>query len=81
MIYYFHPKIKYSIFKKINKELYRGWGMDIVPMHFDKIIWQLLRDRKLNIGVNTKSKDCVFLSLKQLPKNAKFLSNPKKLNS
>lgn len=33
MKYYFHPKIKYATFKKVNDRLYKGSGSDIQPMH------------------------------------------------
>ena len=72
-IYYFHPKIKYATFKKVNDRLYKGSGSDIQPMHIDKIIWELLRDRKINILVDTKNDDPVHFSLKPIPKNAKLL--------
>jgi hypothetical protein len=50
---WFSPKIKWSIFKKLNAP-YQG---DIVPQHGDKILWQMLRDRQINIYFSDLKKD------------------------
>ncbi len=75
--YWFDPKISWRVFKKINDECMKIYlkkvGGDIVVKNFDKIAWQMLRERKINIGIN---KDGVFLSLKTPPKNAKIISTP-----
>ena len=78
MKYYFSPKISYKLFKLVNDKLYKGSGSDIQPKHMDKILWELLRDRKINILVDTKSDDPIHFSLKSIPKNSKIISNPSK---
>ena len=51
-----------------------GTSGDIVPMHFDKILWQALRERKLNIGYDPKNKvDPIFISIRNIPKMAKLI--------
>jgi hypothetical protein len=67
---YFHPKITFARFKKLTK----GTGGDIQPMHIDKILWQLLRERKLNIGIDLKNKeDPIVITIKNLPAKAKLI--------
>jgi hypothetical protein len=76
--FYFHPKISFKKFKMINDALYKGTGPDIVMVNGDKIMWKMLKERKINIGVDTKrySKkyyDPVFLSIKDVPRKATII--------
>ena len=67
---YFHPKISWKMFKRLNE----GTSGDIVPMHFDRILWQALRERKLNIGYDPKNKtDPIFITIKNIPKMSKLI--------
>jgi hypothetical protein len=73
MKYWFSPKIKYKTFKLINNKLS---PQDIAPKNYEKIMWELLRDRKLNGYVDDKSKkDAVFFTKKEIPKNAKIINS------
>jgi hypothetical protein len=68
--YWLHPKIKWKNFKVLNDKLYPN--PDIKPMHADRIIWQLLKDRRINICIED-SDDPVCLTLKNIPKQAVFI--------
>jgi hypothetical protein len=41
------------VFKKINKS-FQG---EIVPLKVDKILWQMLKNRKINMYLSTAEKD------------------------
>ena len=70
MTYWLNPKISFKTFKLLNKKFYPK--PDIIPMNGDKIIWQLLRDRKINIFIKN-SADPLCLTLLPIPKNAKLI--------
>jgi hypothetical protein len=60
---FFHPKISWARFKKLNE----GTSGDIVPNHFDRILWQGLRDRHFNIGIDFSNKsDPIFITRKKI---------------
>jgi len=68
--FYFHPKISWKKFKKINDALYKGKDTGPTPLHQDLILWKGLKDRSFNVGVDTTSiDDPVFISTKKLPKS------------
>jgi len=62
MIAYFSDKISFKRFKKLNE----GTSGDIVPQHFDEILWKALRNHELYIGVDTNNpEDPVFVSVRK----------------
>jgi len=71
MKYWFSPKIKWSVFKKIN-DPYKG---SIYPVNCDKILWRMLRDRSINIYFDNKSEDPVCITTQPIPKSAKIINN------
>jgi hypothetical protein len=60
-IYLFSNKIKYKTFKTVMSKFPAG---TIVPENIDRILWELLRDEKIYIFLDTKSDDPVSISLK-----------------
>lgn len=70
MTYWLSPQIKFKTFKTLNDKLYPK--PDIKPMHADKIIWQLLKDRKINIFIEN-SNDPLCLTIKSIPRGAKII--------
>lgn len=75
MIYWISPKVKYSVWKKVHDAIAVKDGGP-APKHIDRILWELLRDRKLNIYVTDESKDdTIFPTLKAIPKKAKMITN------
>jgi hypothetical protein len=72
MNYWIHPSIKWKRFKELNKP-FRG---DIYPVHGDKMLWEMLRDRQINMYLSTAKKDKddpMILTLASIPKKAKLL--------
>ena len=68
--YVFSPKIKYKTFLKVWNLFPTG---GICPVNFDKIVFSLLKEHRLNIGIDTRNKsDPVCFSLK-LPKGKTIL--------
>ena len=65
------PKIKYKTFKKLDKALYPN--IDIIPVKGDKILWQLLRERKLNMYIEMDKDDPLEITLKNIPVKAKII--------
>ena len=53
MKYWINPKIKWKVFKELNKP-FQG---DLVPVNGDKMLWQMLRDRKINMYLSDLKKD------------------------
>lgn len=53
MKYWLHPEMSWKTFKKLNKP-FQG---DIVPEHGDRMLWEMLRDRQINIYFSDKLKD------------------------
>ena len=60
MLYKISHKISWKDFKKINKNV----KADIVPVHFDKILWQMLRDQLITLTFDTKKMD-ILIKLKK----------------
>ena len=70
MRYYFSPKIKWKRFKELN-DPYKD---TIYPVHGDKMLWELLRDRKINIYFDTRRKsDPIIITILPIPKKAQVL--------
>lgn len=72
MKFWIHPDIKWKRFKELNKP-FRG---DIYPIHGDKMLWQMVRERRINMYLSDLKRDKndpMVLTLASLPKNAKFL--------
>jgi len=44
-IYLLAPELKWRVFKELQDKLVRDSGP--VPVHGDKILWQMMRDRKI----------------------------------
>lgn len=44
-IYIISPKIKLKTFKKLQKTFIKEIG--IVPLHFDKMLWELIKDKRI----------------------------------
>ena len=62
-IYLFSPTIKYKAFKKVmDKFPDKG----IMPMNIDKILWELLRDKRLYIFLDGTSDDPVSIDRKSV---------------
>ena len=71
------PKISYKTYKLLHdKTAVKDSGP--TPEHFDKILWQMLKERKLNIYITDKEidGDTWFPTLKKIPKKAKIISSP-----
>ncbi len=67
------PTIKWQTFKKLNKP-FQG---SIVPVKMDKMLWEMLRDRKINIYFSDLKKDKddpMIITLEQI-KGGKILTN------
>lgn len=47
------PTISWKVFKKIN-DLFQD---DLVMEHGDEILWEMLRDRQINMYISTDKKD------------------------
>lgn len=73
-IYLFSPKIKYKNFLTVWDKFPIG---GIKPMHMDKIIWQMIRDKQIYVFLENKKDEQVFIATK-LPQKRKILmiSNP-----
>ena len=72
--YWINPKISW----KNYKYLYEKTGTKDsgpIPKEFDRMLWELLRDRKLNIYITDKEVegDTWFPTLKNIPKNGKII--------
>ena len=73
--YWFDPEMKWRTFKLIMDKLPKD---GIFPMHIDKILWQMLRDRKINILYSpTQKDDPIKITTKQPPKRFYKISTPK----
>jgi len=73
--YWIHPKISWRAFKSLNEKLAPSEG--VTPENIDKILWQLLRDRKLNIYFTDRpvEGETCFLTEKPIPKNATMIKS------
>ena len=44
-LYLLSPKIKWRAFKLLNDKLVKGGGVE--PKHIDKVLWEMIRDKKI----------------------------------
>jgi len=75
--YWLDPKISYKTYRLIHdKTGVKDSGP--VPKNFDKVLWQMLKKRKLNIYITDKlvDDDNWFPTIKNIPKKAVLLSTP-----
>ena len=75
-IYLLDPKLKWKAFKELQKRLVRESGP--TPMHGDKMLWQMMRDKKIYCWFDfVKFPNDMGLGFK-LPKNRaiKTITNP-----
>ena len=75
--YWISPKISYKTYKLLHdKTAPKDSGP--TPKNFGKILWKMLKDRRLNIYITNKSmeEDTWFLTLKDIHKKATIISNP-----
>lgn len=75
-IYLLDPKLKWKTFKLLQDKLAPLEG--VVPVHFDKIVWQLMKDRRIYCWFDPNVKRDMKMGL-ELPKNVEIslLTNPK----
>jgi len=73
MKYYFSPTISYKAFKKVCDKFPTG---GIILVRLDKILWKMLRARKINIGIEN-SDDPIFISTRSIPIKAKLICDKK----
>jgi len=71
---WFAPNISYKAFKAVCDK-FPDSGPS--PLHIDKMLWRILRERKINIGLRD-SDDPIFISLKPIPQKATLITNPKR---
>jgi len=67
MKYWLSYKISWKRFKELNDPC-RG---DIVPLHGDKMLWELLKDRRINMYLSDLKKDRsdpMHITIKEYPK-------------
>ena len=73
MKYWLDPKIEYKTWKLLcSKFPDRGPK----PKEGDRILWEMLRDRQINIYLEN-SEDPICITTRPIPKKAKLLSTPK----
>ena len=72
--YYFSPDISYKAFKRVCDKF---TDSGIVPLNLDKMLWQMLRERKIHIGLRN-TKDPIFISIRPMPKNVSLITNSRK---
>lgn len=68
-IYLLDPKLKWKAFKELQNRLVKQSGP--VPVHGDKALWQMLKEKKIYCWFDPYVKNDMGLGLK-LPKNRKI---------
>ena len=63
MTTYFSPEMKWQTFKKLY-DASMGDDTGPIPMHMDRVLWFLLREKKVYIGYSPRLKD-LFVSVKK----------------
>lgn len=69
-LYLLSPKIKWSTFKLLQRELVRIGGPS--PKEIDRILWELLRDGKIYCGFRNDMEGDMWIGTK-IPKGFKLL--------
>lgn len=74
-IYLLDPKLKWKVFKLLQDRLVRDSGP--VAVQFPKVLWQMMRDKKIYCWFDPYIKEDMKLGL-ELPKNreVKTITNP-----
>ncbi len=62
-------KLKWKTFKKLHDKLVKDSGP--TPIHGDKILWEMMRDKKIYCWFDDKMPNDMAIGLK-LPKNRKI---------
>ena len=75
--YWLDPKINWKTYKLVYDKIAVP-DSGPIPKNFEKVFWQMLRERKLNIYITDKpiDGDNWFPTLKKIPKKAVLLSTP-----
>ncbi len=69
---YFSNKMSWSTFKKISDDNNKANNeQGPYPMHIDRVLWNMLRNRQIYVGLDKKD---IFISVKKPSKNAKWIS-------
>lgn len=72
MKYWFDPKMKWKTFKMLNDKFCHDSGP--TPKEGDRILWEMLKERKINILLDTKCvDDPIIITLKNPPKKSKII--------
>ena len=61
-LYLINPKIKWPAFKKLHDRMVHDLGP--TPKNMDKILWEMLRDRKIMCGFSDSMPGDMWLGLK-----------------
>lgn len=76
MKHWISPDIKYKTFKLLNDKLS---PQDLAPKNYNKMMWEMIRDRKINCYIDDMSKeDAIFFTLKDIPEDASLIKSPTK---
>ena len=76
-LFWLSPKISWKTFKILNEKISPSRG--IVPKNGEKILWQMLRDRQINIFIDSKStEDPIVITLKPIPAQATMIRDTRK---
>jgi len=76
MKHWISTDIKYKTFKLLNDKLS---PQDLVPKNYTKMMWEMIRDRKINCYIDDMSKeDAIFFTLKDIPEDASLIKSPTK---
>jgi len=71
-IYIFSPEISYKVFYKIWS-LYPSGGIAPREMIKGTIIWEMIRDRQIYVGIDEEEKDDPVFFASKLPSQRKVL--------
>lgn len=75
MRYWFNPTMSWRTFKKLQK-ISKDDGP--TPEHGDRVLYEMLKERKINMFIDTKQKDDpICITTKNIPKKGTMLCNPK----
>ena len=73
--YWLSPKLSWKTYKRLHDKTAPKDGGP-TPVGMDRVLWEMLRDRKINIYITNKpvDGDTWFPTLKEIPRNASLLS-------